>query len=104
MEITTVNETQGRVDETMWKILDMEGRPGSLIYRAKSHFRIQHVMQKVVLFSSTAVLPKWANYHHEANGNKNVDEKGNLWWIDDVETSINLEGIIENSIKTKFFM
>ena len=49
-----------------------------------SHFKLIHVPSKVAMWTHTTPLPDWAYKQAEINGNKNVQQTSNVWYVDDI--------------------
>ncbi|KAI0034479.1 glycosyltransferase family 39 protein [Vararia minispora EC-137] len=84
-EFTThPKEDYSRYNETLFQVLLMDGEEGSA-WRSKSgHFRLVHVLTKVSLYTHKGQLPDWAFLQQEINGNKNPNDRGNVWFVDEI--------------------
>ena len=49
-----------------------------------SHFKLIHFPTKVAMWTHTTPLPDWAFKQAEINGNKNVAQSSNVWYVDDI--------------------
>ncbi|KAF1833059.1 PMT-domain-containing protein [Decorospora gaudefroyi] len=49
-----------------------------------THFKLIHVPTKVAMWTHTKPLPEWAYKQAEINGNKNVQQSSNVWYVDDI--------------------
>ncbi|KAF2271953.1 PMT-domain-containing protein [Westerdykella ornata] len=87
LPFTTVNmeEANGkRFNDTLFEIR-VEGTKGKQDFKTmSSHFKLIHVPTKVAMWTHTTPLPDWAYKQAEINGNKNVQQTSNIWYVDDI--------------------
>lgn len=84
-EFTTVNmeEANGaRYNDTLFEIR-ADKQKGDF-KTMSTHFKLIHVPTKVAMWTHTTPLPDWAYKQAEINGNKNVQQTSNLWYVDDI--------------------
>ena len=90
MEMTTIKESHPdystRYNETVWKIVMADGEPGSSYLKTKKElFKIVSAKYNVAVYShKKKLLPEWGYKMQEINGNKNLEENGNTWTVQDV--------------------
>lgn len=87
-EFTTVsNELAGgeRYNDTLFEIKIDGGKTGQEFRSLSSHFRLVHVPTRVAMWTHTTPLPEWAFKQSEINGNKNMMQISNLWFVDSIE-------------------
>ncbi|KAF3938578.1 hypothetical protein ABW19_dt0210118 [Dactylella cylindrospora] len=85
-EFTTVDQETAiqRLNDTLFD-LKIEGLRGGAEFRTMSgQFKLIHHPSKVAMWTHTKPLPDWAFKQQEINGNKNVQQTSNLWYVDDI--------------------
>lgn len=87
MEVTTWPAADAtRYEETIWRLENTRGEDGNKLMTRKDTIRVVNDFHKVALFTSKkSILPKWGFDQQEINGNKNVKEPTNLWFVDEVQ-------------------
>ncbi|KAI9327671.1 Dolichyl-phosphate-mannose-protein mannosyltransferase-domain-containing protein [Obelidium mucronatum] len=85
MEITTVNaeKANARYEETLWSVVETDGKPGERIRSMRSHLKIVSLKHNVAL-NPNLPLPEWGFGQIEINGEKKLDGKGVVWYFEDV--------------------
>jgi dolichyl-phosphate-mannose-protein mannosyltransferase len=86
-EFTTVageEANAGRYNDTLFEIKVESVKPGTEFKTMSSHFKLVHVPTKVAMWTHTSPLPDWAYKQAEINGNKNVQQSSNIWYVDDI--------------------
>jgi len=86
-EFTTVDQEAAngdRYNDTLFEIRIENGKPGQEFKTMASHFKLIHVPTKVAMWTHTTPLPDWAYKQAEINGNKNVQQTSNIWYVDDI--------------------
>jgi dolichyl-phosphate-mannose-protein mannosyltransferase len=86
-EFTTVplDEAAGeRHNDTLFEIKLEQGQPGQPFKSMSGHFKLIHYPTKVAMWTHTSPLPEWAYKQAEINGNKNVQQSSNVWYVDEV--------------------
>ncbi|KAJ3121116.1 hypothetical protein HK098_003965 [Nowakowskiella sp. JEL0407] len=86
MEMTAVDEqvSTQRYKETLWKIDPLEGKMGEKLYSFRHHIRLVNHVHKVAVHCHKGLLPDWGFGQHEVNGNKNLYESNNNWFVEEV--------------------
>ena len=86
-EFTTVPPEQAdgdRLNDTLFE-LRIEGAKGKADFKSMSgHFKLIHFPTKVAMWTHTSPLPDWAYKQAEINGNKNVQQSSNIWYVDEI--------------------
>jgi dolichyl-phosphate-mannose-protein mannosyltransferase len=85
-EFTTVNMEEanaGRFNDTLFEIR-VDGKGKGDFKTMSTHFKLVHVPTKVAMWTHTKPLPDWAYKQAEINGNKNVQQPSNIWYVDDI--------------------
>ncbi|KAL8671046.1 MAG: hypothetical protein Q9168_004439 [Polycauliona sp. 1 TL-2023] len=86
-EFTTVTleHAEGdRANDTLFE-LRIEGAKGKADFKSlSSHFKLIHNPTKVAMWTHTKPLPEWAYKQAEINGNKNVQQTSNIWYVDEI--------------------
>lgn len=86
-EFTTVplEEAAGeRHNDTLFEIRLEQGKPDQQFKSMSGHFKLIHYPTKVAMWTHTTPLPEWAYKQAEINGNKNVQQSSNVWYVDEV--------------------
>ena len=86
-EFTTIGLEEGnagRYNDTLFEIKVESGKPGQDFKTMSAHFKLVHVPTKVAMWTHTSPLPDWAYKQAEINGNKNVQQSSNIWYVDDI--------------------
>ncbi|KAA8642245.1 hypothetical protein EYZ11_008558 [Aspergillus tanneri] len=88
-EFTTVSHEMAngeRRNDTLFEIKIENGKPQQEFRTLSSHFKLIHVPTRVAMWTHTTPLPDWAFKQAEINGNKNVPQNSNLWFVDSIES------------------
>lgn len=86
-EFTTVvkDEADGpRYNDTLFEIKVDHAKGREDFKTMSSHFKLVHIPTKVAMWTHTTPLPEWAYKQAEINGNKNVQQSSNTWYVDDI--------------------
>ncbi|KAI9740555.1 MAG: hypothetical protein M1834_005136 [Cirrosporium novae-zelandiae] len=86
-EFTTVpmEEANGeRFNDTLFELRIEQGKPNLQWKTMSGHFKLIHVPTKVAMWTHTKPLPEWAYKQAEINGNKNVQQSSNVWYVEDI--------------------
>jgi dolichyl-phosphate-mannose-protein mannosyltransferase len=86
-EFTTAAHEQAdgeRFNDTLFEIRIEHGKAEQEWKTMSGHFKLVHVPTKVAMWTHTSPLPDWAYKQAEINGNKNVQQSSNIWYIEDV--------------------
>ena len=84
-EFTTMNKEEAagaRYNDTLFEIKVEKGKGD--FKTMSTHFKLIHVPTKVAMWTHTKPLPEWAFKQAEINGNKNVQQSSNTWYVDDI--------------------
>lgn len=71
-----------RHNDTLFEIKIEGGKDGQDFRTMSSHFKLIHVPTRVAMWTHTTPLPDWAFKQAEINGNKNVLQSSNVWYVD----------------------
>lgn len=86
-EFTTVgvDDAKGdRFNDTLWEIRVDGAKAGAEFKSMSSHFKLVHFPSKVAMWTHTTPLPDWAFKQAEINGNKNVGQTSNVWYVEEI--------------------
>ncbi|KAL9085343.1 MAG: hypothetical protein Q9165_007634 [Trypethelium subeluteriae] len=86
-EFTAVPPDAGngdRFNDTLFEIRIENGKPGQEFKTVSSHFKLVHFPTKVAMWTHTKPLPDWAFKQAEINGNKNIQQSSNIWFVEDI--------------------
>ena len=105
-EFTTVppeNAAGDRHNDTLFQIR-IEGGKDTMPFRSHSgQFKLIHFPSRVAMWTHTTPLPEWAFKQAEINGNKNVQQTSNLWYIDEIPSiPSDSPRLIKEAKKTKY--
>ncbi|KAH9941500.1 O-mannosyltransferase [Amylocystis lapponica] len=73
-----------RFNDTQFQVRLAEANEGEPWKSKSGHFRLIHVPTKVAMWTHTKQLPEWAFKQQEINGNKNINEKTAIWFVDTI--------------------
>ena len=86
-EFTTVPREESddaRFNDTLFEIR-IEGAKGKQQFKSMSgQFKLVHFPTKVAMWTHTTPLPDWAYKQAEINGNKNIAQSSNIWYVDSI--------------------
>ncbi|KAK6336429.1 hypothetical protein TWF696_001984 [Orbilia brochopaga] len=85
-EFTTVDQDTAaqRLNDTLFEIRVEGLRPGAEFKTMAGQFKLIHFPSKVAMWTHTKPLPDWGFKQQEINGNKNIQQTSNLWYVDDI--------------------
>jgi dolichyl-phosphate-mannose-protein mannosyltransferase len=86
-EFTTVTLEEGfgeRLNDTLFEIRIENGKTGQEFKSLSGQFKLIHNPSKVAMWTHTTPLPEWAFKQQEINGNKNLGQSSNIWYVDDI--------------------
>ncbi|KAI9694461.1 MAG: hypothetical protein M1822_000077 [Bathelium mastoideum] len=86
-EFTTVTPDVGngeRFNDTLFELRIENGKPGQDFKSISSHVKLVHYPTKVAMWTHTTPLPDWAFKQAEINGNKNIQQSSNIWFVEDI--------------------
>ncbi|TVY75970.1 Dolichyl-phosphate-mannose--protein mannosyltransferase [Lachnellula suecica] len=86
-EFTTVpmeDALGDRFNDTLFEIRIENGKAGQELKSLSGHFKLLHNPSKVAMWTHTTPLPDWAYKQQEINGNKNLAQSSNIWFVDEI--------------------
>ena len=86
-EFTTVSHEDangGRLNDTMFELKIEQGKDKQDFKSMSGHFKLVHYPTKVAMWTHTTPLPDWAYKQAEINGNKNIQQSSNVWYVDEI--------------------
>ncbi|KAI9852630.1 MAG: hypothetical protein M1838_000078 [Thelocarpon superellum] len=86
-EFTTASleEAEGaRFNDTSFEIKIENGKDKQEFSTMASHFKLIHSPSRVAMWTHTSPLPDWAFKQQEINGNKNLLQTSNLWYVEEI--------------------
>jgi dolichyl-phosphate-mannose-protein mannosyltransferase len=75
-----------RRNDTLFEIKIEGGKTNQEFRSLSSQFKLVHVPTRVAMWTHTTPLPDWAFNQAEINGNKNMLQTSNLWYVDTIES------------------
>ncbi|TKA83521.1 hypothetical protein B0A55_00530 [Friedmanniomyces simplex] len=106
-EFTTVpvDDANGpRYNDTLFELRIENGKAGQEFKTLASHFKLVHVPTKVAMWThhTIAPLPEWGFKQAEINGNKNLQQTSNIWYVEEVPgLPVDSPRLIKEERKTK---
>ncbi|KAI9012304.1 dolichyl-phosphate-mannose,protein O-mannosyl transferase [Hyaloraphidium curvatum] len=87
MEMTTIpaEDDPRRYEETLWRVEAENLAKGNRIRSVSMYVKLVNVFHKVAVHTHTGALPPWGFGQQEINGNKNLNERANQWFVEDVQ-------------------
>lgn len=73
-----------RYNDTLFSFRLADGHEGEPWKSKSGLFRLVHVMTKVAMWTHPKQLPEWAFKQQEINGNKNINDKTSIWYVDEI--------------------
>lgn len=86
-EFTTVTMEEAfgdRFNDTLFELRIENGKPGQEFKSLSGQFKLIHNPSKVAMWTHTTPLPEWAFKQQEINGNKNLAQSSNIWYVDEI--------------------
>lgn len=86
-EFTTVSVEKSygdRHNDTLFEIKLEHGKSKQELRTLAGQFKLIHKPSKVAMWTHSRPLPEWAFKQQEINGNKNVAQTSNIWYIEDI--------------------
>ncbi|TGZ85739.1 family 39 glycosyltransferase [Ascodesmis nigricans] len=86
-EFTTVDLEKSygkRHNDTLFEIRIEGAKSKAELRTLSSHIKIIHNPSKVAMWTHKKPLPEWGFQQQEINGNKNVPQTSNIWFIEDI--------------------
>lgn len=74
-----------RHNDTLFEVRIENGQPSQEFRTLSSLFKLIHVPTRVAMWTHTTPLPEWGFKQAEINGNKNVQQASNLWYVEHIE-------------------
>jgi len=71
-----------RLNDTLFEIRIENGKPGQEFKSLQGQFKLVHNPSKVAMWTHTTPLPDWGKKQQEINGNKNLGQSSNIWFVD----------------------
>jgi dolichyl-phosphate-mannose-protein mannosyltransferase len=81
----------------MFEVKIEHGKAGQEFKTMSSHFKLVHFPTKVAMWTHTTPLPDWGYKQAEINGNKNILQSSNIWYVEEIPS---LPAGSERSLKT----
>lgn len=86
-EFTTIAldlAADSRHNDTLFEIRIEQGKAKTPFRSKAGQFKLVHWPTKVAMWTHTKPLPEWAHKQAEINGNKNVAQPSNIWYVDEI--------------------
>jgi dolichyl-phosphate-mannose-protein mannosyltransferase len=86
-EFTTVPMEEAltsRFNDTLFELRIENGKTGQEFKSLSGQFKLVHHPSKVAMWTHTTPLPDWAFKQQEINGNKNILQGSNVWYVDEI--------------------
>ena len=86
-EFTTVPMEEAlttRLNDTLFELRIENGKAGQDFKSLAGLFKLVHHPSKVAMWTHTTPLPDWAYKQQEINGNKNLLQGSNVWYVDEI--------------------
>ena len=86
-EFTAIPEEEAngdRFNDTCFELRIENGKPDQQFKTMSSHFKLIHFTTRVAMWTHTSPLPDWAYKQAEINGNKNLQQSSNVWYVEEV--------------------
>ena len=86
-EFTTVpleNAEGDRFNDTLFELKIENAKLDQEFKSMSGHFKLIHHPTKVAMWTHTTPLPDWAFKQAEINGNKNIQQSSNIWYVDSI--------------------
>jgi dolichyl-phosphate-mannose-protein mannosyltransferase len=81
----TIEEANGdRFNDTLFDIKIENGKTNQLFKSLSGQFKLIHHPSKVAMWTHTTPLPEWAFKQQEINGNKNLQQSSNVWYVEEI--------------------
>lgn len=73
-----------RFNDTLFELKIENAKPVQEFKSMSGHFKLIHHPTKVAMWTHTKPLPEWAFKQAEINGNKNIQQSSNIWYVDEI--------------------
>lgn len=103
-EFTTIpmEEATDRFNDTLFEIRIENGKTKQEFKSLSGQFKLIHNPSKVAMWTHTSPLPDWAFKQQEINGNKNLAQSSNIWFVDEIPSiPADSERLIKKERKVK---
>ncbi|KAK0122245.1 hypothetical protein ONS95_010496 [Cadophora gregata] len=104
-EFTTVPMEEAvteRYNDTLFEIRIENGKSNQEFKSLSGQFKLIHNPSKVAMWTHTTPLPDWAYKQQEINGNKNLAQSSNVWYVDSIPSiPADSERLIKKERKVK---
>ncbi|KAL2066513.1 hypothetical protein VTL71DRAFT_2584 [Oculimacula yallundae] len=87
-----------RFNDTLFEIRIENGKANQEFKSLSGQFKLIHNPSKVAMWTHTSPLPDWAYKQQEINGNKNLAQSSNVWFVDEIPS---LPADSERLVKTE---
>ena len=82
---TPLEEANGaRYNDTLFEIKVEGAKPKQQVKSMSGHFKLIHAPSRVAMWTHTTPLPEWGYKQAEINGNKNIQQASNIWYVDEI--------------------
>ena len=83
--VTNLEEANGpRYNDTLFQIMIENGKTKQILKSISGQFKLVHTPSRVAMWTHTSPLPDWAYKQAEINGNKNLQQTSNIWYVDEI--------------------
>ncbi|KAF8426257.1 Dolichyl-phosphate-mannose-protein mannosyltransferase-domain-containing protein [Tirmania nivea] len=85
-EFTTISKEDAdgpRYNDTLFEVR-IEGKKKQGLRTMSSLFKFVHRPSKVAMWTHSKPLPEWGYKQQEVNGNKNLQQKSNIWFMESI--------------------
>ena len=86
-EFSTVPEEEAqanRYNDTCFELSIVNGKPDQQFKTMSGQFKLIHKPTRVAMWTHTTPLPEWAYKQAEINGNKNIQQSSNIWYVEEI--------------------
>jgi len=86
-EFTTVSVEEAfaaRANDTMFEIKIENGKANQEFKTLSGQFKLIHFPSKVAMWTAAKPLPDWGYKQQEINGNKNLLQTSNIWYVETI--------------------
>jgi dolichyl-phosphate-mannose-protein mannosyltransferase len=82
--VSIADANGNRFNDTLFEIRIENGKQNQEFKTLAAPFKLVHNPSKVAMWTHTTPLPDWAYKQQEINGNKNLQQSSNIWYVDDI--------------------
>ena len=86
-EFTTTDPTNTngeKYNETLFQVMIENGKTQQGLKSMSGHFKLVHAPSRVAMWTHTTPLPDWGFKQAEINGNKNLQQSSNIWYVEEI--------------------